>query len=144
MAASAQVNLSYPKVRSSLEKFVKIVKSDTAAFQATVLPKDSIITGVYVLGALEAAAANTTATINVGTTTSANEILSTYDVKSTTLGVGYNPGGAAVKGAIWNSKLTVDTPIYAKFIVDGANATGGPWYVKLEYSVVGGGEDIQM
>ena len=144
MAASAQVNLSYPKPRDSEEKVIKIVRTDTTAFVGAWLPKDAVITGLYVVGAA-ASDAGTTGTIGIGSTSSANEYLAAYDVKTAATGEGYNPAGAAAVGSAMMSKLTADVPVYAKYTeTGGASNAGGPWYVKIEYSVVGSGEDIQM
>jgi hypothetical protein len=144
MAASAQVSLSYPKVRDSLEKVIKIVRTDTTAFVAAWLPKDAVITGIYVIGSA-ASDAGTSAVVGIGSTSSANEYLASFDVKTAATGEGYNPAGAAAVGSAMMSKLTSSTPVYAKYTEVGtASSAGGPWYVKLEYSVVGSGEDIQM
>lgn len=144
MAASAQVSLSYPKPRDSQEKVIKIVRTDTTAFQGAVLPKDAVITGLYVIGAAASDAA-TTATIGIGSTSSANEYLAAFDVKTAATGEGYSPAGAAAVGSAMMSKLTADTPVYAKYAETGtASTTGGPWYVKVEYVVVSSGEDVQM
>ena len=144
MAATSQVSMYYPKARESLEKYVKIVRTDTTAFVAGALPKDAVVTGLYVIGHVASDAA-TTAVVSIGTTTSANEILASFDVKTAATGEGYSPAGAAAVGSYMCSKLTADTPIYAKYAETGtASTTGGPWFVKIEYSVVGGGEDIQM
>lgn len=144
MAATSIVSLSYPKVRESLEKVVKIVRTDTTAFVGAWLPRDAVITGMYVIGQV-ASNAGTTATIDVGTTSSANELLASYDVKTAATGEGYNPAGAAAVGTAFMEKLTGDTPIYAKYTETGtASSAGGPWYVKIEYAVVGAGETIQL
>jgi len=144
MAASAQVSLSYPKPRDSLEKVIKIVRTDTTAFVGAWLPKDAVITGLYVIGAAASDAAST-ATIGIGSTSSANEYLAAFDVKTAATGEGYSPAGAAAVGSAMMSKLTADVAVYAKYAETGtASTTGGPWYVKIEYSVVGSGEDIQM
>lgn len=144
MAAGLFVNLSYPKPRSAQEKFIKIVRTDTTAFQGAYLPKDAVVTGLYVIGHAASDAA-TTATIGIGTTTAANEILASFDVKTAATGEGYNPAGAAAVGTYMATKLTADTPVYAKYAETGtASTVGGPWYVKVEYVVVGSGEDVQM
>jgi len=144
MAATSFVSLSYPKVRESLEKVVKIVRTDTTAFVGAWLPKDAVITGMYVVGQA-ASNAGTTATIDVGTTATANELLASYDVKTAATGEGYNPAGAAAVGSAFMEKLTADTPVYAKYTESGtASSAGGPWFVKIEYSVVGSGETIQL
>lgn len=144
MAATAFVSQSYPKPREALEKFIKIVRTDTTAFVAAQLQKDAIITGMYVIGHAASDAA-TTAVISVGTTATSNELLDSYDVKTAATGEGYNPAGAAAVGTAFCTKLTADTPIYAKYAETGtASAAGGPWFVKIEYVVTGGGETIQM
>ena len=144
MAATSQVSLSYPKPRDSQEKIIKVVRTDTTAFQGAVLPKDAVITGIYVIGAAASDAA-TTATVSVGSTATSNEYVNAYDVKTATTGAGYNPAGSKAVGTAMMSKLTADTPVYAKYAETGtASTTGGPWYVKLEYVVVSSGEDVQM
>jgi len=143
MAATSQVSLNYPKVRDSYSKFVKVLFTDTTAFLATVLPKDAIITGLYVIGHA-ASAAVTSAVIGIGSTSAANEIMASYDVKTAATGEGYNPAGAAAVGTAMATKLTADTPVYAKYTGVGGSDSGGPWFVKIEYTIPGGGEDIQM
>ena len=144
MAATNPVNHSYPKARCNLEKFIKIVRTDTTAFVGAWLPKGAVVTGLYVIGHAASDAA-TTGTISVGTTATSNEIISAYDVKTAATGEGYNPAGAAAVGTYMASKLTADTPVYAKYAETGtASTTGGPWFVKIAYSVVGAGEDIQL
>jgi hypothetical protein len=144
MAATSVVNMSYPKTRESYEKFIKIVRTDTTAFVGAKLPKDAVITGLYVIGHAASDAA-TTAVVSIGSTSSANEYLASFDVKTAATGEGYNPAGAAAVGTAMCAKLTGDVDVYAKYAETGtASTTGGPWFVKIEYSVVGGGEDIQM
>jgi len=144
MAAGLFVNLSYPKPRATQTKFIKVVRTDTTAFQGAYLPKDAVVVGLYVIGQVASDAAST-ATIGIGTTTSANEIMAAYDVKTAATGEGYNPAGAAAVGTYMAEKLTADTPVYAKYAETGtASATGGPWFVKIEYAVVGPGEDVMM
>lgn len=144
MAATSQVNLNYPKPRGSQYKVIKVVRTDTTAFVGAHLPKDSTLVGAYVIGGA-ASDAGTTATIGVGSTSSANEFISGYDVKTAATGAGYSPVGGAAVGTAFMSKLTADTPLYAKYTESGtASSAGGPWYVKIEYAVIGGGEDIQM
>lgn len=144
MAATSIVSLSYPKTRDSLEKVVRIVRTDTTAFIGAWLPKDAVITGMYVIGAA-ASDAGTTANVSVGSTATATEYLAAFDVKTAATGEGYSPAGAAAVGSAFMNKLTADTPVYAKYAeTGGASTTGGPWFVKIEYSVVGPGETIQL
>lgn len=144
MAATLQVNLSYPKPRETHEKFIKIVRTDTTAFQGAVLQKDAVITGMHIIGHA-ASDAGTSASIGVGTTATANELLAAFDVKTAATGEGFNPAGAAAVGTAFGVKLTADTPVYAKYTEAGiASTAGGPWYVKIEYTLAGPGEDVQM
>jgi hypothetical protein len=144
MAATSIVSLSYPKIRESYEKTVKVERTDTTAFVGAWLPKDAVITGMYVIGQA-ASNAGTTANVNVGSSATATEYLAAFDVKTAATGEGYNPAGAAAVGAAFMEKLTADVPVYAKYVESGtASSAGGPWYVKIEYSVVGPGETIQL
>ena len=141
-AASPFVNMSYPKPRDILTKFISIVRTDTTAFVGAKLPKDAVITGIYVIGAAASDAA-TTADINVGSTSTATEYLAAFDVKTAATGEGYNIAGAAAVGSATATKLTADTPVYGKYIESGAaSTTGGPWVVKIEYFVTGPGETL--
>lgn len=144
MAATSIVNLSYPKTRDSMEKVVKVLRTDTTAFVGAWLPRDAVITGMYVIGQAASDAAST-ATISVGTTSTSNELMSGFDVKTAATGEGYSPAGAAAVGTAFMEKLTADTPVYAKYAETGtASTAGGPWYVKVEYTVVSAGETVQM
>lgn len=143
MAATPIVSLSYPKTRESLEKVIKVVSTDTTAFLGAVLPKDALITGIYVIGHAVNTAV-TSASLGIGSTTSANEFMTGFDIKTAATGEGYNPAGAAAVGSAMMTKLTVDTPVYAKITSAGGSDGGGPWFVKIEYFVTGPGEDAQM
>ena len=86
----------------------------------------------------------TSASLGIGSTTSANEFMTGFDIKTAATGEGYNPAGAAAVGSAMMTKLTVDTPVYAKITSAGGSDGGGPWFVKIEYFVTGPGEDAQM
>lgn len=143
MAATSQVSLNYPKVRESLTKVIKVVSGDTTAFLGAWLPKDAIILGMYVVGHAVNTAV-TSATLGVGSTTAANEFVAGYDIKAAATGEGYSAVGAAAVGSAFMTKLTADTPVYAKITSAGGGDGGGPWFVKIEYTVPGSGEDVQM
>jgi hypothetical protein len=132
---------SNPKARDSLTKYIQIARADTTAAVKAWLPRDAILSGLYVIGAV-ASDATTSASISVGTTATANEFIDAFDVKTAATGEGYNPAGAAAVGSAMATKLTVDTPVYAKYTFSGANTTGGPWTVKVEYFVTGPGETL--
>lgn len=144
MPATNFVSLSYPKPRESIEKVIKVVRTDTVAFNGAVLPKDAVITGMYVVGQAASNAA-TTATISVGTSATSNELINAFDVKTAATGQGYVPAGGAAVGSAMMEKLTADVPVYVKYAETGtASTAGGPWYVKIEYTVVGSGETVQL
>lgn len=131
-----------PKVRDTLTKFVSIARTDTTASIKAYLPKNALIVGLYVIGAAASDAA-TTAVVSIGSTSTATEYLASFDVKTAATGEGYNPAGAAAVGSAMATKLTVDTPVYAKYAETGtASTTGGPWVVKIEYFVTGPGETL--
>ena len=132
------INLSYPKPRSCQEKIISVARTDTVASIMAWLPKNAVIEGLYVVGAVSSDA-TTSASVSVGTTATSNELISSFSVLTTT-GEGYHPAGAAAVGSAMMTPLTVDTPIYAKYAGVGAETTGGPWKVKIEYYVTGPGE----
>lgn len=133
-------SLSYPKPRSSYIKMIALARTNTTAVIGAWLPKDACIVGIYIIGSV-ASDAGTSAIIDVGTTTTATELVASYDVKTAATGEGYNPVGGAAVGTAMRTKLTVDTPIYVKYTETGtASTAGGPWTVKIEYIVLGPGE----
>lgn len=112
-------------------KTVQVLRTDTARFNAFVLPKFAVIAGVYVLGTTASDAA-TTATITVGTSTSGTELVNGFSVKTNN---GYQPVGAAAGSAL-GTQLTADTLYNAVYAETGtASTTGGPWLVKVEYYI---------
>ncbi len=127
-----------PKAREGLVKYIQVARTDTTAFDAVVLPATAVITGVYVLGSVASNAA-TTATVTVGYSAGGTEVLNAFDVK--TNGKGYNPAGATTSVA--GTQLTTDQHLYAKYAETGtASTAGGPWYVKVEYTIPGPGETL--
>jgi hypothetical protein len=126
-----QVTSTTPPAVSTVVKTVQIARTDTTAFDAFTLPKHAVIAGVYVMGTTNSDA-TTTAVIHVGTNPgTANEVLTAYSVKSTT-GNGYYAAGAA-SGSATGVQATADTLYKAKYVATGAETTGGPWLVKVEY-----------
>ena len=133
-------NVLTPKARALLTKIGSIARTDTTAKELFGLPKDAIIAGIYVIGAA-ASNAGTTATIGTGSTATANEHMTGYDVKTAATGEGYSAAGAAAVGSAFMTKQTADIPVYGIYAETGAAGTaGGPWYVKYEYYLPGPGE----
>jgi len=141
-AKSGPISTITPKAYDPLVKFITIARTDTTAFQAFTLPKGAIPVGYYVLGRVASDAA-TTATLDIGTTATANELVASYDVKTAATATGYNVVGAKAVGAVIGVAVTVDTPVFAKYTETGtASSTGGPWLVKFEYLLTGPGETL--
>lgn len=134
------VTLSYPKPRSTQTKLFQVARTDTTAAVFAWLPKRAVIIGEYIIGAVSSDA-TTSAAVSVGTTSTSDELIAAYSVL-TTGGEGYHPAGASAVGSAMATPLTVDTPVYAKYAGVGAETTGGPWTVKIEYFVTGPGETI--
>ena len=115
-----------------------VARTDTTAFDAFVIPKNTLIAGVYVLGQTASDAA-TTATISVGSNPgTTNEVLAAFDVKGAT-GTGYQPAGAKAGTQVGvvnagQAGNTTDLKVQAIYAESGtASSTGGPWLVKVEY-----------
>lgn len=134
---SGQIGQFYPRARDTLSKFFKVSRTDTTGTLKAALPKYAILVGAYVIGGVASDAAST-ATISVGTTTTANEYINGYDVKTAATATGYNPAGSKAVGTAFGTPLTSDVAVYAKYAETGtASTTGGPWIVKLEYFIPG-------
>jgi hypothetical protein len=135
------VTLSYPKPRDTISKHISIARANTTAAVMAWLPKHAIPTGYFIMGQV-ASDATTSASISVGTTATSNELIATYDVKTAATGEGFNVAGAAAVGPTLGANLTVDTPVYAKYTSSGAETTGGPWIVRIDYFMPGPGETV--
>ena len=121
------------------EKTVQVARTDTVAFDAFVLPKNSVICGAYVMGNTTSDS-NTSASISIGSNPgTTNEVVAAFDVKAAT-GKGYYHAGA-FGGTSMGSQLTSDTLIKAKYTESGTATTGGPWLVKVEYYIPQSGFD---
>lgn len=135
-------NTLTPKARCTYVKSGSLARTDTTAKELFGLPKDAIISGIYVIGSA-ASDAGTTATIGIGSSASANEYMTGYDVLTAATGEGYNPAGGAAVGSAMYSKLTADVSVYGIYAESGtASTAGGPWKVKVEYYIAGPGETI--
>ena len=135
-------NTLTPKARSLLTKIGSLARTDTTAKALFGLPKGAIIAGIYVIGAA-ASDAGTSAVIEIGSTTTANEYMASYDVKTAATGEGYNPAGGAAVGSAMATALTADVTVYGKYTEAGiASTAGGDWYVKVEYYMPGPGETL--
>lgn len=118
--------------RGVSSKTITIARTNTTAFEALKIPKGSRILAIVSNSTLESNA-QTTATISVGTTATANEWISAADVKTTASGKGsVLLNGTGTPGGV---PLTVDATIYAKYAETGtASTTGGPWRVTIFFN----------
>lgn len=119
----AGVTITTPAARDSYSKLSKIEIADgSTGFLAFILPKYSVVVGIYTISA----GANATQTINVGFTNGGVELVNAFAPNST----GYAPSGAQT-GASVGVQLTEDKPVYLK-----ASATlTNPVIVKVEYYI---------
>lgn len=113
-------------------KAFQVSRTDTTAALKAVLPADASIINVYMTGA--ASNAGTTATVSIGTTSTATEIINAQDVK--TAGgmirptTAYSTNFPNVEGY----PLGQDIQIWAKYAeTGGASSAGGPYTVVIEY-----------
>jgi hypothetical protein len=101
---------------------ISVARTDTTARALMALPKGAIVLGIS-LQADTASDAATTATVSVGTTTTATEWVNSQDVKSAA-GV-ITP---TLASGVLNTVLTADTILYGKYAETGtASTVGGPW-----------------
>ncbi len=117
-----------PKQRSVKARTWAITQT-TATLVAT-LPKGARLLG-FCLGGV-ASNAVTTATLSIGSTTTATEYVNGADVKTAAAGVG--PTWLAMVSGTYGTVLTVDTPIYFKYADTGGAASLGGGIVSIEYS----------
>lgn len=115
-------------------KSFRVNRTDTTATVFAVIPQDATIIGVLLSGTTASDAA-TTATVSVGTTSTATEWINAFDVKTSTKGAGQNlPPLVAGLGNLSGLPAGTDVQVYAKYAETGtASTTGGPWYVQILY-----------
>ena len=130
------VTSTTPAAIEVLTKTVKIAYTDSARFEAFVLPKGAVICGAYVMGTANGGAA-TSAVVTVGTGGAGTELINAYNVK--TSGAGYfNVAGAA--GSHMGTQLSADTLYNAVYTGVGGGDSGN-WLVKVEYYIPSQGFD---
>lgn len=133
--------ISGPKPKRVYSKFGSIARTDTTAKDLMVLPKSAQIVGAFVLSPVASDAA-TSAVISLGTSASANELVSSYDVKTAATGLAFETVGGKAVAALF-TQLTADTLVKGIYAETGtASATGGPFVVRIDYVVPGPGESI--
>jgi hypothetical protein len=108
-----------------------IARADTVAKKLFTLPPRAVLDFVKVDGAA-VSNAGTTATIGIGTSVAANQILTGFDVKAATGAGQQMPAGVA--GGL--AALPNGSAIYGIYAeTGGASSSGGPWTVSIGYHV---------
>lgn len=122
-----------PPAKEHITKSFQVARTDTTASVKAVLPASASIIDVRIFGV--ASNAVSTATIGLGTTSAANQIISGQDVKTAgglvrpTTSV-QSAGFLAFEPIPW----TGDLQIWAQYAESGgASTVGGPWIVQLDY-----------
>ena len=115
-------------------KSFRVARTNTTASVMAVIPQDATILNIALSG-ITASDAATTATVSVGTTSTANEWINAFDVKTTSTGAGQNlPPLVAGLGNLNGLPAGTDVQVYAKYAETGtASTTGGPWYINIYY-----------
>jgi hypothetical protein len=116
--------------KSLSTKTRSVARTMTTGTQVATLPKGSRIIGFLLNGV--ASDAGTTATLSIGSTTTATEYVNGADVKTAASGVGPTllPGVSGVLGTV----LTVDTGIFVKYAESGTASAAGAWKVTILYT----------
>lgn len=113
-------------------KAFQVARTDTTASVKCMLPADSSIINVYMVGVASNAA--TTATVSVGTTSTATEIINAQDVKTAGGMIRPTTTFSTSYPNLENIPLGGDIAIYAKYAETGtASSAGGPYTVVVEY-----------
>lgn len=104
-------------------------RSQTTGTQVATLPKGSRLIRLEVGGV--ASDDSGTATVSVGTTTTATELAAALSVK-TTSGVG--PTAFPLVSGKYGVVFSVDTPIFLKYVGQNSDATVGSGYVSIFFT----------
>ena len=102
----------------------------TTATQLATLPKGARILALILSGA--AASTATTATLSIGSTTTATEYVNAVNVLAAGVGNGTSVLAGVASGI--GGVLTADTPIYAKYAESGGTSTTGTWKLHIVYT----------
>lgn len=133
--AYANPTLSYPKRRSAQQLIIAVARTDNGTTKAW-LPKDAVVTNVHVLQNVNAASANATFTVGLGS--DADGILESFTMSTTKVGL-VNAGASA--GVEVLAKQTSDRPITVTYSV-GSSTAGGTGFVIIDFFVTGPGEAV--
>ncbi len=110
----------------------KVARTDTTGTAKLALPADASILDFHISGVASDAA--TTATLSLGSTSTANEYVNAQDVKGG--GTFIRPtviGTAAAIDGVENTPLGADKVIFAKYAETGTASTVGGWTVVVYF-----------
>lgn len=133
--AVASPNLSYPKPRRIITKIIPIARTDSSTVKC-VLPKDAIVTAVYVNQTVDASTA--AGSFVLGWSGSTSAILSAFSMATTKVGL-VTAGTSMGSGTF--ARLDGDKQVIATYTV-GSSTAGGTGFVILEYFFPGPGEAV--
>lgn len=129
-----QVNQSYPKPRSTMQKIFPFARTDNLTVKAA-LPRDAVVTGIHIYQAT--AAVTGAGAVSVGLTgVSGTALVNAFSLPTTSVGLA-NPGAAV--GSSYLTKLDADRAVTVTYAV-GSSTAGGTGWVVIDYFVAGPGE----
>lgn len=120
--------------RSLQAKRRSVTTAMTTATQVATLPRGSVILG-FVLSGI-ASNAGTTATLSIGSSTTANEYVNAANVLAAGVGNGVNllSGVAGAVGGSTAIPSQSDMPIYVKYAETGTASNAGGWKLWIVYT----------
>ena len=130
------VSSTTPAAVNIFAKTIRIASTDSARFEAFVLPKSAVVIGADVSGTANSAAV-TSAVITIGTGGSGTELINAYDVK--TGGVGYNSVGSK-GGTHIGTQLSADA-LYNAVYTGVGGGDSGSWLITVWYYIPQQGYD---
>jgi hypothetical protein len=130
--ASVGPTTNIPSRKDCSCKAFLVSRTDTTASLKAVLPADASIINVFMTGV--ASNAGTTATVSVGTTATATEIINAQDVKTAGGMIRPTTSFSTNFPNVTPVPLGADIQIFAKYAETGAaSSAGGPYTVVIEY-----------
>lgn len=123
-----------PPAKCVLLKTFQILRTDTTATVKAQLPAAATVVDIQIVGALSNA--GTTATVSVGTTSTANEWINAQDVKTAGGKIRPTTAFGSTLPNLETLPLGSDIQVYGKYAESGtASSAGGPYYVMIYYTV---------
>lgn len=120
-----------PPAKNPMTKVVAVTRSMTTSTVVAVLPEGARIMSFVLSGT--ASNAGTTASLSIGTTTTATEYVNALNVLAAGSGNGVQHL-VGVTGAL-GGQLSGDTSIYVKYAETGTASSAGAWNLFINYVV---------